>query len=79
VQSNPAYLTIILLSRVVTRLGSAGEHKSQDSGGLFASDIAYLQELYRQINGDGKLHIKARCPRCEQRGSKVAYKPGHDG
>lgn len=75
VQSNPAYLTIILLSRVVTRLGSLESINPRIVEGLFASDIAYLQELYRQINGDGKLHMKARCPRCEQE-FEVDISPG---
>ncbi len=65
VQSNPAYLTVILLSRVVTRLGSLQSINPRIVEGLFASDIAYLQELYRRINGDGMARIKARCPKCE--------------
>ncbi len=65
VQQNPAYLTIILLSRVVTKLGDLPAMNPRIIEELFASDLAYLQEFYRKINGDGTTSIKARCPKCE--------------
>lgn len=65
VQQNPAYLTIILLSRVVTRLGDLPAVNPRVIERLFASDLLYLQEFYSQINGDGTTSIKARCPKCE--------------
>ena len=65
VQQNPAYLTIILLSRVVTRLGDLSAVNPRVIERLFASDLLYLQEFYSQINGDGTTSIKARCPKCE--------------
>lgn len=65
VQQNPAYLTIILLSRVVTRLDDLPAVNPRVIEQLFASDLAYLQEFYSQINGDGTTSIKARCPKCE--------------
>lgn len=65
VQQNPAYLTIILLSRVVTKLGEITTVNPRVIEELFASDLAYLQEFYTQINGDGTTSIKARCPKCE--------------
>ena len=52
VQQNPAYLTIIVLSRVVTRLGSLSDVNTKVVEGLFASDLSYLQALYERINGD---------------------------
>lgn len=64
VQSNPAYLTVILLSRVVTRLGQLSDVNPRIVEGLFASDLSYLQEFYRKINGDGIAHLKAACPKC---------------
>lgn len=64
VQSNPAYLTIILLSRVVTKLGGLTDINPRIVEGLFASDLSYLQEFYRKINGDGTTHFKAVCPKC---------------
>ncbi len=65
VQSNPAYLTIILLSRVVTKLGSLTDVNTRIMEGLFATDLSYLQEFYRKINGDGTTHFKATCPKCD--------------
>lgn len=67
VQSNPAYLTIILLSRVVTRLGDLKMITPLVIEGLFAADFAYLQETYTRINQNGSNIIKATCPKCEHR------------
>jgi hypothetical protein len=65
VQSNPSYLTIILLSRVITRLGSLKDVNPRIVEGLFASDIAFLQRLYNKINGDGTTALKVVCPKCD--------------
>lgn len=65
VQANPAYLTVILLSRVVTRLGGVEVINTKIIENLFASDLSYLQEVYRRINEDGTGRIKASCPKCE--------------
>jgi hypothetical protein len=66
VQQNPGYLIIILLSRVITRLGDV--NGDEISPGviekLFASDLAYLQEFYQKINGDGNISVKTKCPDC---------------
>ena len=48
VQSNPAYLVVILLSRVVVRLGSLEAVTPKVIEGLFASDLAFLQSIPRQ-------------------------------
>ncbi len=50
VQQNPAYLTVIVLARVVTRLGSLPDVNTKIVEGLFASDLDYLQQLYERIN-----------------------------
>jgi len=65
VQQNPAYLTVILLSRVVTSLGSLKMITPKVIEGLFASDFAYLQEMYNRINQNGSNAIKTVCPKCE--------------
>ena len=75
VQSNPAYLTVILLSRVVTKLGSLNDVNPRVIEGLFASDLGYLQEFYRKINGDGTSLLKTRCPKCEHE-FEVELSPG---
>jgi hypothetical protein len=50
VQSNPAYLTVIILARVVTRLGSIPQIDTQLIEGLFACDLEFLRGLYEDIN-----------------------------
>jgi hypothetical protein len=65
VQSNPAYLTVILFSRVVTKLGNLQSINSEVIENLFAGDLSYLQEFYRRINENGTGKIKATCPKCE--------------
>jgi len=66
VKANPAYLIVILLSRVVTRLGSLEAINPKVIEGLFASDLAYLQDLYNRINGNGTRSLQTICPHCEQ-------------
>jgi hypothetical protein len=61
VQKNEAYLIVILLSRVVTRLGSMTPINPKLIEGLFATDLAYLQDLYNRVNA---LHDDAACPHC---------------
>jgi hypothetical protein len=50
VQQNEAYLAIIVLSRVITLLGSLGDIHPGVIEGLFASDLDYLQRLYERFN-----------------------------
>jgi hypothetical protein len=64
VQSNEAYLTVILLSRVIARLGSIPLVTPKVIEGVYAADLAYLQELYNRINRTGKASIDAACPKC---------------
>ena len=52
VQQNPAYLTVIVLARVVTRLGALPDVNTKVVEGLFASDLSYLQALYESVNGE---------------------------
>jgi hypothetical protein len=65
VQSNQAYLIIILLSRVITRLGGLNQINPKVIEGLYAADLAYLQEFYNRINRAGKAAVGATCPKCE--------------
>lgn len=64
VQSNPAYLVVILLSRVVTRLGSISPITPKVIEDLYATDLAYLQELYNEINRLDNGKVPAVCPEC---------------
>ena len=65
VRENEAYLTVILLSRVVIRLGSLSQVTSGTIEGLFASDLAFLQDLYRRINQEGHSQAAVACPSCK--------------
>lgn len=65
VRENEAYLTVILLARVVTRLGSVGQITPATIESLFASDLAFLQDLYRRINQEGHTHAAVTCPQCK--------------
>lgn len=64
VQANEAYLIVILLSRVVTRLGSVTHVTPKVIEDLFAADLAYLQEFYNEVNRTGAPRLPASCPRC---------------
>jgi len=76
VQSNPAYLTIILLSRVVTSLGDLKMVTPLVIEGLFSADFAYLQEMYTRINQNGSNTIKIVCPKCEHKFDVEIQSPG---
>jgi len=69
VRENPAYLTVVLLARVITRLGTLeGEDvRAQVVENLFASDLAFLQDLYRRINTEGHSKAAVTCPACRER------------
>jgi len=64
VQANRAYLVIILLSRVITKLGSLKAIGPNVIEALFSADLAYLQEFYRKINEEGTSMIKVTCFAC---------------
>jgi hypothetical protein len=64
VQDNEAYLPLVLLSRVITRLGSLPVISPQVISGLFASDLAYLEDLYQRLNTQGEVILGAVCPQC---------------
>jgi hypothetical protein len=63
VQQNEAYLAVIVLARVIVRLGQLPEVHAGIIEGLFASDLAYLQRLYEELNslddGDTLLSVKS--------------------
>ncbi len=67
VRENPAYLTVVLLGRVITRLGSITNVHAGIVEDLFASDLAFLQDFYRRINTEGHTRAAVTCPDCEHR------------
>lgn len=74
VQANEAYLNILLLARVITRLGTITDLHSGVIEGLFSADMAYLQEFYRRINQTGHLLQPVTCPSCQEE-FQVEYAP----
>ena len=66
VKSNPGYLAVILLARVVTRLGELPQVYPQIIEDLPVADFAYLQALYRRINEHGHNRLSVTCPACEK-------------
>jgi len=67
VQSNPGYLVVILLSRVITKLGDVGQITPKVIEGLFAGDFAFLQDFYRRINENAHARVGVTCPECDAR------------
>ena len=68
VQQNQAYLVIIVLARVVTKLGSLPDVNTKVIENLFASDLSYLQTLYEQLNGE---------PAQDEDGARASAGNGH--
>ena len=65
VTKNQAYLVVILLARVVSRLGTVEQINPRVIENLYATDLAYLQDLYNRINQlDGRQESVA-CPQCQ--------------
>jgi hypothetical protein len=64
VRDNEAYLTVLLLSRTITRLGSLSAVTPATIEGLFAPDLAFLQDLYRRVNQEGHTRASVTCPSC---------------
>ena len=64
VQDNEAYLTVLLLSRVITSLGTLPAINTGVIEGMFAADLAMLQDLYRRVNAEGHTRVAVACPAC---------------
>ena len=76
VRNNEAYLTVVILSRVITRLGTLDEVPTNVVENLFAADLAFLQDLYRRINTDGEDNLTATCPQCGHTFKLESARPG---
>jgi len=57
----------VLLARVVERIGSVTDVHAGVIEDLFASDLAFLQDMYRQINSEGGMRAAVGCPECGHR------------
>ncbi|MGP3966256.1 hypothetical protein [Streptomyces sp. 6N223] len=66
VRENSAYLSVVLISRVITRLGTIEDVHPGVVEDLFASDLAFLQDFYRRINAEGHTRASVTCPACKE-------------
>jgi hypothetical protein len=64
VRANEAYLVVILLAQVITRLGTLPRVTPETVEQLYAADLAYLQDFYRQINEVEGQQVLVVCPNC---------------
>lgn len=64
VRENPPYLSVVLLARVITRLGTIDSIHAGIVENLFASDLAFLQDLYKRVNAEGHTRAAVTCPSC---------------
>lgn len=76
VQNIQAYLIIILLSRVITKLGSLPSVNPMVIEGLFAADLSYLQDLYNRINSLDGGRRNIMCPKCKHEFASEVSRPG---
>jgi len=66
VRANEAYLSVLLLSRVVTRIGSLTEITPELVEGMYASDFDHLQRMYERLNANGEAVGLVTCPSCAE-------------
>jgi hypothetical protein len=64
VRRNEAYLSVLLLSRTVTRIGDVTEITPEVIEALYAADFDHLQRLYERVNTDGEAVGVVHCPEC---------------
>ncbi|MFE0104601.1 hypothetical protein [Streptomyces sp. NPDC059009] len=64
VRDNPAYLSVVLISRLITRLGGLTDVHVGIVEEMFAADLGYLQRFYEKINTDGSSLAATVCPEC---------------
>ena len=76
VKDNQAYLTVLILSRVITQLGNLQEVNPHTIERLFTADLAYLQDFYRRINSDGSDQLTLTCPECGHTFQAETVAPG---
>lgn len=65
VKVNPGYLSILLLQRVIVKLGTLDTVDNHVIEKLFTCDMAYLQDLYQKINAvEQPPTAVVVCPKC---------------
>ena len=76
VTANQAYLAIILLARVTTKLGSLPDVNTGVIEKLFSADFAFLQDFYRRVNENGTTMVSTTCPECSHKFEVDVSQPG---
>jgi hypothetical protein len=82
VREHPAYLTVVLLARVIERIGGVTDIHAGVIENLFAADLAFLQDLYRRVNAEGHTRASVSCPACghefsvNMAGGRAGGRPG---
>jgi hypothetical protein len=64
VKNDPAYSTLVILSQVITSLGSLTTVTPEILENLFTQDLAYLRELYNRLNQQESSSQPVQCPEC---------------
>lgn len=64
VLSNPAYLTVVILARVITELEGVEMVTPSVVEKLFTADLAFLQDMYQRINDCEPPVMQVVCPSC---------------
>lgn len=64
VLSNPSYLTIVVLSKVITELEGVQMITATTIEKLFTADLAFLQDMYQRINDVEPPVMNVVCPQC---------------
>ncbi|TWF95518.1 hypothetical protein [Saccharopolyspora dendranthemae] len=65
VKENPAYLSVVLLGQVITKLGDITDVHTGVVENMYATDVAFLQDFYRRINSEGHTRAGVTCPSCD--------------
>ncbi len=76
VDKNPAYLLVILFSRVIIKLGKLQQITPKMIECLFTQDLAFLQDFYNKVNGDPNGRIQTECPNCKHKFEIDSINPG---
>ena len=64
VKGNEAYMSVMILSRVITKLGEMTSINTGVIERMFTADLAYLQDFYRRVNEDEASLGRVACPSC---------------
>ncbi|WP_310604512.1 phage tail assembly protein [Anaerosporobacter sp.] len=67
VLQNPSYLTVIILTRVIVKLGSLLSIDTSMIEHLYTADLNYLQDFYQRINQEDIPAYSMTCPHCGEK------------